>query len=195
MVVAAEPWTGTAKATSHINVIRKTRNMSKVYANFPTTHGSGGPKAIGAVSRCNDRAILRPTGCRLIGPRAAYRLDSVTLATLGTRVCSETTRHAPFSAHPKIDAGGTLWNFGIDPVNDRLWIYEAKPGVGHVRSQTLAVAGTPPTHDFGVTRRHLVVLLPSMTLDKAHLQAGASFGEACRCTPLVGTAAAAGVPL
>src|SRR5678816_3104981 len=56
-------------------------------------------------------------------PGSAYAVDPKTLATRGIKTWSEALRGRPFSAHPRIDTDGTLWNFGVDPVSSELVIY------------------------------------------------------------------------
>ena len=48
---------------------------------------------------------------------SAYRLDAETLATLGPKAWRRDLTGMPFSAHPRVEADGTLWNFGV--VNGR----------------------------------------------------------------------------
>ena len=43
---------------------------------------------------------------------SAYELDSETLETIGPKVWSDQTEGVPFSAHPRVDTDGTVWNFG-----------------------------------------------------------------------------------
>lgn len=113
----------------------------------------------------------------------AYRLDPDSLKTRGVKAWSDSLRLAPFSAHPKIDADGTLWNFGADPVGGRLLLYQARSSQGLVASHMLSVEDLPPVHDFAVTPRFLIFLLPPLRLDKSELASGASFGEACHWMP------------
>ncbi|MEM9056816.1 MAG: carotenoid oxygenase family protein, partial [Pseudomonadota bacterium] len=48
---------------------------------------------------------------------SAHRLDTTTLETLGKAVWDEDLAGVPFSAHPRFDANGDLWNFGSLPVH------------------------------------------------------------------------------
>src|SRR5262245_9042097 len=45
---------------------------------------------------------------------SAYVLDPVSVETLGPKTWRDDLRGMPFSAHPKVDQDGTVWNFGVD---------------------------------------------------------------------------------
>lgn len=117
---------------------------------------------------------------------SAYRLDPDTLETLGPKKWQEALSGKPFSAHPRIEPDGTLWNFGADPLSDELTVYQAAPNGRLVRSHTFRIEQLSPTHDFAVTDRHLVFLLPSLVLNKDRLKSGTSFAEACQWSPSLG---------
>jgi all-trans-8'-apo-beta-carotenal 15,15'-oxygenase len=119
-------------------------------------------------------------------PGSAYAVDPKTLATRGAKTWSEALKGKPFSAHPRIETDGTLWNFGVDPVSSELVIYRIRSDGRLVASHVLQIDHLPPTHDFAVTERHLVFLLPSLTVNKERLSGGASFAEACQWSPEYG---------
>lgn len=109
---------------------------------------------------------------------SAYELDPATLATRGVKTWSPELRGMPFSAHPKVEADGTVWNFGT--AGGRLAIYQID-AAGDVRRHAVLDVGAPAMlHDFAVSRRFLVFLLAPITLDVAALQAGAAMTEAMR---------------
>lgn len=115
-----------------------------------------------------------------------YVLDSKSLATVGRVNWLDVDRPAPFSAHPKFDADGSLWNFGIDPISDKLLIYNiCRDGIGK-RFHEMYVKDISPVHDFGITDRYLIFLLPSITCNRTRLMTGASFAESCQWSPQLG---------
>jgi carotenoid cleavage dioxygenase len=117
---------------------------------------------------------------------SAYRLDRKSLQTLGPKSWSELLRGKPFSAHPRFEQDGTMWNFGVDPLRDQLTIYRIGPD-GSLRDfRTISVNRLSPTHDFAATEHHLVFLLPPLTLSQERLEAGTSFAEACQWSPELG---------
>ena len=109
---------------------------------------------------------------------SAYELDPETLATRGIKTWSEELRGMPFSAHPKVEADGTVWNFGT--ANGRLAVYQID-AAGAVRRHAVLDVGAPAMlHDFAVSQRHLVFLLAPITLDRAALKAGGAMTDAMR---------------
>jgi carotenoid cleavage dioxygenase-like enzyme len=70
---------------------------------------------------------------------------------------------APFSAHPKRGPDGEVWNFGV--LNRRCVIWHLAPD-GSVRNTALIELPEPSLmHDFAVTSKHVVLLLPPMLGD------------------------------
>src|SRR5215831_221818 len=117
---------------------------------------------------------------------SAYRVDPVSLRTLEVKTWAEAVAGTPFSAHPRIDRDGSLWNFGVDPFHDELTLYHAGPSGELLEHRVLHVDQLSPAHDFGITERHLVFLLPPLVLRKDRLSAGVSFAEACQWIPPLG---------
>ncbi|WP_457421028.1 carotenoid oxygenase family protein [Roseateles sp. P5_E7] len=108
----------------------------------------------------------------------AYELDPATLATRGVKTWSDELRGMPFSAHPKVEADGTVWNFGS--ANGRLAVYQIG-GDGQVRRHAVLDVQAPAMlHDFAVSQRHLVFLLAPVTMDWAAVRGGQSMLEAMR---------------
>ena len=69
----------------------------------------------------------------------------------------------PFTAHPKVEADGTVWAFGYvlgeKPV---LLLYHIGPDGRLVKARPVQVAPLGMVHDFVVTRRHLVIVIPPL---------------------------------
>lgn len=111
---------------------------------------------------------------------SAWDLDPQTLAT-GDRVAwSEEMAGAPFSAHPAVDVDGTLWNFGLVPGAGKLVLYEIAPSGKLRRAEALDLDASPMVHDFAITHRHLVFLLPPFRLDPERFGEGKSFVDSHR---------------
>ena len=91
-----------------------------------------------------------------------WRLDPDTLETRGVQVFDARTRGLPFSAHPRADPDGTLWNFGYSSAAARLLFWRIDPDGSLGRIAALPVSPMTMPHDFVVTKRHLVVLLPPL---------------------------------
>ncbi len=66
----------------------------------------------------------------------------------------------PFSAHPKADPDGGLWNFGNMPGADKLMIYRLNAAGEVARTGMVDVPDLNMVHDFAVSARHLIFLVP-----------------------------------
>lgn len=96
---------------------------------------------------------------------SAYELDPATLETRGERVWRADLKGLPFSAHPKLEPDGTLWNFGVHYPEGRILVWRLGPD-GAVRSFGALEPRHPGfLHDMAVTERSLLFLLPPLTLD------------------------------
>ena len=88
-----------------------------------------------------------------------WQIDESSLETIGTYEFSEETAGVPFSAHPRVEPDGTLWNFGYlsDASALILWHIDRNGKLQKVGK----IDATPITmvHDFVVTERHIVLLI------------------------------------
>ena len=94
-----------------------------------------------------------------------WRLDPDSLDTLGPQTFSPETRGAPFSAHPRVDADGTIWNFGYASFAEMLVLWQLDPSGSLKQATAFPVDPMTMPHDFVVTKRHLVLLLPPLDFD------------------------------
>ncbi|MDM0055668.1 carotenoid oxygenase family protein [Variovorax fucosicus] len=117
---------------------------------------------------------------------SATRLDPRTLDTLGLKTWRADLAGLPFSAHPKVDPDGTVWNFGVGASQGLLVLYELAPDGALRRADAVPVPDLPMVHDFAVTDRHLVFLMPPLVYDAQRKQAGASFLDAHVWRPELG---------
>ena len=91
---------------------------------------------------------------------SATEVDPATLATLGIKTWSDELQGMPFSAHPKMDPDGGLWNFGVMPGGDKLVVYRIGAN-GQMRSTSvIEVPKLSMVHDFVVSAGHLIFLIP-----------------------------------
>ena len=109
---------------------------------------------------------------------SASRLDRKTLAWQGFKSWSEGLQGAPFTAHPKVETDGTLWAFGISYLpRMRLVLYQIAPDGVLMNFAVIDVGRIGMVHDFVVTERHLVIVIPPFIFepeairDKAFLDA------------------------
>lgn len=95
---------------------------------------------------------------------SAYGLDPKDLSTQGPITWRPDLAQVPFTAHPKVDASGHLWNVGTQGAAIVAW---------HISPQGQLVnaqVGQSPypggmVHDMAVTQRYLVVPLPPVSFD------------------------------
>lgn len=109
---------------------------------------------------------------------SAYELDADTLATRGARAWAPELAGMPFSAHPKIEPSGEVWNFGSTA--DRLAIYHLSPQGELLRHRVMTLRMAAMVHDFAVSQQHLIFLLAPIALDRETLQQGGSLSAAMR---------------
>ena len=99
---------------------------------------------------------------------SAYRLEPKTLKTVGIRSWSDDTKGLPFSAHPRLDRDGTLWNFGYVPFAGGALVLYRIDASGKLKDRALIrVKNVPMVHDFMITARHIVLILPPFFFNPA----------------------------
>ncbi len=104
---------------------------------------------------------------------SAWALDPDTLESRGPVAWREDLAGMPFSAHPRRDSDGSLWNFGT--AGDRLLVLYHIDADGALRkAEALPVQDLPFVHDFAITERHIVFLLPPLPLSVERMAGGAS---------------------
>jgi all-trans-8'-apo-beta-carotenal 15,15'-oxygenase len=106
---------------------------------------------------------------------SAFELDPQTLATRGAHAWSPELAGMPFSAHPRIEPDGTMWNFGVTSAAGALTLYRIGRNGALQQTATLRVPDITMVHDFAVTERHLVFLLPPYVFEGQRWRDGATF--------------------
>ena len=105
----------------------------------------------------------------------AYALEPTTLDTIGPHAWSPETAGLPFSAHPKLERDGTVWNFGVAPWLGAMVLYHIRPSGSLANVVSFKVDRLGMVHDFVVTERHLVLVLPPLIYDPERAEAGQSY--------------------
>ena len=95
---------------------------------------------------------------------SATEVDPFTLATLGIKTWSDELKAMPFSAHPKMDPDGGLWNFGAIPGADKLAIYRIGADGKLLSASVVEVPKLAMVHDFVVSGANLIFLVPPFDL-------------------------------
>ncbi|MBS0455464.1 MAG: carotenoid oxygenase family protein [Proteobacteria bacterium] len=154
---------------------RAGRPVRPVFAtDLPDTEPLNGPDAMNvantSVVRIGDDLMALWEG------GSAIRMDPQTLETRGPKTWSADYEGMPFSAHPRVEPkDGSLWNFGVSSGPGLLSIYHVSADGKQARMHTLKVPDIGMVHDFAITQRHLVFLMPPLVYDAARSQAGQTF--------------------
>ena len=105
---------------------------------------------------------------------SASVLDRETLAWREFKSWGEGLEGVPFTAHPKVEPDGTLWAFGASYLPaERLVLYEIAPDGSLVKAAVVDAGPLGMAHDFVVTERHLVIVLPPLVFNPEALRDGA----------------------
>ncbi|HEV7577966.1 MAG TPA: carotenoid oxygenase family protein [Caldimonas sp.] len=108
---------------------------------------------------------------------SAFELDPRDLSTRGAVTWQEGFEQMPFSAHPKVDPTGHLWNIGT--FADKLVVWHVDAAGRLARVQT----GTTPypngmAHDVAVTAQYIVLPLPPVKMNYGAVARGATAEQA-----------------
>ena len=91
-----------------------------------------------------------------------WEMNAEDLSTTGIHSFHEDTDGVPFSAHPRIEPDGTLWNFGYVSGAGLIALWHIDATGQLVKAGTVKVDPMTMPHDFVVTARHIVLLLPPL---------------------------------
>jgi carotenoid cleavage dioxygenase len=122
---------------------------------------------------------------------SATEMDPRTLDTIGIKTWRADLKAMPFSAHPKVDPSGTMWNFGALPGSERIALYRIAPDGSVAQAGAVEVPQIAMLHDFAVSERHLVFVIPpydisgDRTLSTAERHVWAGNGARARPTRVV----------
>jgi all-trans-8'-apo-beta-carotenal 15,15'-oxygenase len=108
---------------------------------------------------------------------SAFALDPKDLSTLGPVTWKEGFEQVPFSAHPKLDGAGTLWNIGTFGDKVVVWHIDA---AGKLASVQVGESPYPNgmAHDVAVTAQFIVLPLPPVKMNYAAVARGATAEQA-----------------
>ncbi len=95
-----------------------------------------------------------------------YEMNATDLSTTGTAQFSEETEGMPFSAHPRVEPDGTLWNFGYVSDLKKLVLWHMSATGKMVKAGLVECDPISMVHDFVVTEKHLVLLVCPLHYDR-----------------------------
>jgi len=84
-------------------------------------------------------------------------LDAETLETRGIQTLRDDLAHMPFTAHPKVEPNGRVWNIGV--YRDRAIVWRLAPGGALEDAQVIELGQRSYVHDWAVTERKLIIPL------------------------------------
>lgn len=131
------------------------------------THIEGGPPLGGpdAMNTANTNALEHAGRVLALWEGgSAHGLDPQNLRTQGPITWRADLAQMPFSAHPKVDSAGHLWNIGT--AGRQLVVWHIDPQGQLVSVQVLALPFfVGMVHDMAITAQHIVLPLPPITFD------------------------------
>jgi all-trans-8'-apo-beta-carotenal 15,15'-oxygenase len=116
---------------------------------------------------------------------SAHSLHPESLATQGVVSWSDELKGMPFSAHPKVEADGTVWNFGT--MSGKMVIYHISKQGKLLRHAVFDMPASAMVHDFSVSQEHLIFLLPPISTNLDAMRSGKSLAESMEWKPEQGT--------
>jgi len=104
---------------------------------------------------------------------SAYALDPNDLSTIGPVTWKEGFEQVPFSAHPKLDAAGHLWNIGTFADKLVVWHIDA---AGQLASVQTGESPYPNgmAHDVAITAQYIVLPLPPVKMNYGAIARGST---------------------
>ncbi|GGC73615.1 carotenoid oxygenase family protein [Undibacterium terreum] len=117
---------------------------------------------------------------------SAYRMDPDSLQTRGPKIWRDDLAALPFSAHPRVDPDGTVWNFGISMLDNVMVLYQIGVDGKLRKADAISIPQISMVHDFAVTDKHLVFLLPPLLFDRDKFSSGTSYLDAHAWKPELG---------
>ena len=120
---------------------------------------------------------------------SAVEFDATTLAAGDFVAWRPDLAGAPFSAHPKVEADGTCWNIGCVAFPRPMLLFYRIGAEGRLTAfNALPEESLGMVHDYVVTRRHLVLVVPPFVVEPERFAAGPiSFLDAHAWRPELGT--------
>jgi len=112
-----------------------------------------------------------------------WRVDPLSLRTLGRKVWSPETDGVAFSAHPKVDVDGTVWSFGYMAGSGKLVLYRLDPTGALRETRMIEAPNADMVHDFAITGRWLVFVLMPLVFDRESGGGETSFIDKYRWRP------------
>lgn len=153
------------KATLAARFVDTPKRRLETKLNAMVQPGFGSPRRAGAVVNGPDDTNAANTSVMVAGGQlyalweggSATMLDAATLATQGPKTFRRDLKQMAFSAHPRVDRDGTVWNFGGNGENTFIW--KLNPNGSLAKAEMIKLDRNSYFHDFTTTARHLIFVL------------------------------------
>ena len=156
-------------------LVRESNAGRRIYPGFGTVveHGSRvrepddlNPANISVLEHHGELLALWEGG-------SASVVDRETLAWRGFKAWADGFEGVPFTAHPRVEPDGTLWAFGVSYTpTERLVLYRIAADGTLADARVLDLGPLGMVHDFVVTGRHLVLVIPPFVFDAGAARGG-----------------------
>ena len=154
---------------------RETKAGKRLYGGFGTDWKDVGPVNGPDSVNVANISVLHHGGdlMALWEAGSAALLDEKSLAFKGYKTWRPDLKGVAFSAHPKVDPDGTLWSFGYNLLpRPALVLYHIAASGKIVKAAVVKAGPMGMIHDFVVTEKSLVIVIPPYHLDPAKAQSG-----------------------
>ena len=156
---------GEGKATMAARFVDTPKRRLETKLNAIVQPGFGTAQRPGSVVTGNDDANAANTSVMMAGGElwalweggSATMMDPETLATVGPKTFRPDLKQMPFSAHPRVDRDGTIWNFGGN--GQATYIWKLNPDGSFARGDLVKMDRGSYFHDFTTTERHIIIVL------------------------------------
>ena len=160
-----------ARVLATPKLVRETEAGRRLFSGFATPVEDGAPVRRPDDINTANISVLDHHGelLALWEGGSASVLDRENLQWKGFKVWGEGLEGLPFTAHPKVEPDGTLWAFGYNlaPVRALVLYHIAADGTV-VKAQALDPGPLGMVHDFVVTARHLIIVIPPLVYQPSH---------------------------
>ena len=146
------------KATLAARFVDTPKRRLETQLNAIVQPGFGSPQRAGAVVNGPDDTNAANTSVLVNGGQlyalweggSATMLDADTLTTLGPKTFRRDLKQMPFSAHPRVERDGTVWNFGGNGKSTFVW--KLNPNGSLAKAEMVALDRKSYFHDFNTTQ-------------------------------------------
>ena len=156
-----------ARVLATPKLVRETEAGRRLFPGFATEVDGGVPVRHPDVLNTANISMLDHHGelMALWEAGSASVIDRDTLEWQRFKVWGESLARLPFTAHPRVESDGTLWAFGLNFAPRALVLYHIDAGGTVVKAKVFDPGPIGMVHDFVVTARHLVIVIPPVVFE------------------------------